>query len=363
MPAVDYSTTVPWFTAGLRPLGGAGRVLILCRDDVTSCLRRLDAVEIVRGVLIDHDAAATVLPPEAYLRWDNTQGAYTRSIAMPGGIVRDGRALYGLKVINASVSNPAAGLERAAGLGLCFDPETARVTGVVEVGLISAVRTAAVSAVAVHATGHAEATSLAVAGCGTQGGVHLFLLLERMNGLSRVTLCDADPLVAGQLAERVRAQRPDLEVITYDQPRDAVRDAELVVTTTTVDDGYIAPDWIAPGALVVNVSLADLTDETLLAAGAIYVDDVGLVADAPRRPLGRLMRDGRIAAPGTATRTQKAIDGTIGALLSGRCAAVPAMLPYTVVNPFGMGVIDVALMDAIRRTAAELGLGVEVALG
>ena len=115
MAAVYGFTSMPWFTAGLRPLGGAGPLLILSRDDVTSCLRRLDAVEIVRSVLIDHDAGATVLPPEAYLRWDNTQGAYTRSIAMPGGVVRDGRALYGLKVINASVSNPAVGLERAAG--------------------------------------------------------------------------------------------------------------------------------------------------------------------------------------------------------------------------------------------------------
>lgn len=360
--STEELTRTPWFTAGLRGLGGAGGVLMISRDEVARCLRLLDPAAIVREALIEHHAGRTVLPAEAYLRWDNDQGAYTRSIAMPGGIVRDGESAYGMKIINASVSNPAAGLERAGGVGLCFDPQTARISAIIEIGLISSVRTAAVSLVGVQAAGHGDATALAVLGCGTQGGTHLFLLADRLPNLRRVALHDADPAAAAALAGRVRRHRPGIEVAVLPDARAAMRDADLVVTATTADDGYLPPDWIMPGAAVVNVSLADLTADALLQAGRLYVDDVELVEQNPRRPLGRLMQQGLVTAPGS-TGSGRPIDATIGALAAG--AALAAPLPptsYTVINPFGMGVLDVALLDAIRRAATGLDLGTEVTL-
>ncbi|MEU7824292.1 ornithine cyclodeaminase [Catellatospora sp. NPDC049133] len=361
--STEELTRLPWFAAGLRGLGGAGSVLLISRDEVARCLELLDPVAIVREALVEHHAGRTLLPAEAYLRWDNDQGAYTRSIAMPGGIVRDGGpAAYGMKIINASVSNPAAGLERAGGVGLCFDPQTARISAIIEIGLISSVRTAAVSLVGVQAAGHADATCLAVLGCGTQGGTHLFLFADRLPGLRLVALHDADPAAAAALAERARLHRPGIEVAVLPDARAALRDADLVLTATTADDGYLPPDWIRPGAAVVNVSLADLTAEALLQAGRLYVDDVELVEQNPRRPLGRLMQQGLVTAPGS-TGGGRPIDATIGALAAGAVhAAPPPSGSYTVINPFGMGVLDVALLDAIRRAATGLGLGTEVTL-
>jgi ornithine cyclodeaminase/alanine dehydrogenase-like protein (mu-crystallin family) len=345
-----------WFTAGLPGLRGAGTVAVLSRADVLNCLDALDVVALVRRTLADHDAGRCVLPGEAYLRWDNSRGAYTRSIAMPGAVP----GAYGMKIINASVSNPEVGLERAGGVGLCFDPETARITAVVEVGIISAVRTAAVSAIAVDVTGHTDAESLTVLGCGAQGGTHAALFLERLPRLSRVTLFDRVPGAADRLAERLRRLRTGLDVQVTSDAATAVAAGQVIVATTTVDGGYLPPEWIPAGALVVNVSLADLTAEALLAAGALYVDDVDLVAENPRRPLGDLMARGQVTRPGSATG--RAIDGTIGGLVTGRhhLARTEA---YTVVNPFGMGVLDVALLDEVRRHAARTGLGTAVDLG
>jgi N-[(2S)-2-amino-2-carboxyethyl]-L-glutamate dehydrogenase len=44
---------------------------------------------------------------------------------MQGGLTGE-RPIYGMMLINASVSNPAKGMERAGGLSFLFDPETAR---------------------------------------------------------------------------------------------------------------------------------------------------------------------------------------------------------------------------------------------
>ncbi|MEV0425768.1 ornithine cyclodeaminase [Micromonospora sp. NPDC050495] len=349
-----------WFDQADTGLAGAGTVTVLSRDDVRGCLRDLDPVEVVRATLAEHDRGRCVLPAEAYLRWENAEGAYTRSIGMPGG-VRSAPPSYGMKIINASVSNPAAGLDRAGGIGLCFDPETARITTILEAGLLSAVRTAAVSAVGVDAAGYAGARSLAIVGCGAQGRMHAALLRRRLPELRAVSLFDRSPAAARRLAAAL--DHGDLRVTVHADAREAVAAGEVTVLTTTADEGYVEPDWPRTGALVVNVSLGDLTDATLLGAAALYVDDLDLVADNPRRPLGRLMAAGLVARPDGGGGPARPIDATLGGLLTGRNAARGVAAPYVVLNPFGMGVLDVALYAAVAAHARRAGIGSPVRLG
>jgi ornithine cyclodeaminase len=346
---------VNWFDLAGTGLAGAGDVTVLSRDEVRRCLAELDAVDVVRATLAAHDRGESLLPAEAYLKWENSQGAYTRSIGMPGAV----RSHYGMKIINASVSNPSAGLERAGGIGLCFDEETARITTIMEAGLLSAVRTAAVSAVGVDAAGYSGARSLAIVGCGAQGRMHAALLTRRLPGLRAVSLYDRSPEVAHALA----ATLADFEVTVHADARSAVATGEIAVFTTTVDEGYVEPDWPRPGALLVNVSLGDLTDATFLDAAAVYVDDLDLVADNPRRPLGRLLAAGLVSRPGETGGTARPIDATLGGLLTGRHTIGDVKTPHVVLNPFGMGVLDVALYGAVAAQARRAGIGATVHLG
>lgn len=341
-----------WFDEAGTGLAGAGEITVLSRDDVRESLAALDPVAVVRATLEDHDRGRTQLPAEAYLRWENSRGAYTRSIGMPGAV----RSHHGMKIINASVSNPDLGLERAGGIGLCFDEETARITTIMEAGLLSAVRTAAVSAVGVDAAGYTGARSLAVVGCGAQGRMHALLLARRLPALTSVALYDRSPDAAAGLA----AALPDVETTVHGSARAAVAAAEIAVFTTTADEGYAGPDWAHPGALLVNVSLGDLTDATFLEAAAVYVDDLDLVADNPRRPLGRLMAAGQVSRPGGPARP---IDATLGGLLTGRHQTRGIAHPFVVLNPFGMGILDVALYAAVAEQARHTGLGTAVHLG
>ena len=347
-----------WFDQAGTGLTGAGEVLLLSRDEVRRCLEEIDPVDVIRDTLADHDRGRCQLPAEAYLRWDNSQGAYTRSIGMPGAV----GANYGMKIINASVSNPAAGLERAGGIGLCFDEETARITTIMEAGLLSAVRTAAVSAVGVDAAGYTEATSLTIVGCGAQGRMHAALLARRLPHLRTMSLYDRSVDTAHGLAATIT--RDDLPVTVHPDARAAVAASEITVFTTTVDEGYVEPGWVRPGALLVNVSLGDLTNETFLDAAAVYVDDLDLVADNPRRPLGRLMAAGLVTRPGDTTGgPARQIDATLGGLLTGRYTALGVATPHVVLNPFGMGVLDVALYAAVATQARRDGIGSTVHLG
>lgn len=346
--------------------GGAGEVRMLSRHDVRRCLVGVDVVGVVRETLVLHDRGRCVLPDEGYLPWRNSEGAYSRSIAMPGAVLpTDGAPSYGLKIINASVSNPSHGLERAGGVGICMDPETARITTIMEVGLLSALRTAAVTAVGVEATGFADTDSVAIVGCGMQGRTHLFLLLNCLPGVRRVALYDWSAERTGLLAADVAARAPHVSVTVGREVADTVRGARLVITATTSDEGYVPAGWLDPHALVAHVSLADLTDDAILGASALYVDDVELIVGNPRRPLGRLMSEGRVVGPDApqAAPGVKRIDATLGGLLDGRHRPVGAPQAHSVLNAFGMGVLDVALLDAVRGRAETLGVGVSVPMG
>ena len=220
---------------------------------------------------------------------------------MPGALAQEGRPpVVGMKTINASIGNPGRGIPRSQGFTLLLDPETARPLALMEAAYISAMRTAAVTALAVRHLAVAEPRGLALLGCGALAQAHVALLLRTVPTLRRITLYDVAPDRAKSVAHHI-ASLPgaaDIETVVAGAGRARrVRDAELVVPVTTVTQGYIEPDWLRPGALVCHVSLDDLTEAAVLSAGTVIVDDWSLVRDDPRRLLGRMHRAGTLLGP------------------------------------------------------------------
>lgn len=322
-------------------------ILFLDRSAVRECVAGVDICAIIADVLRDHAAGRAVIASEGYLAWTNSASAYCRSIAMLGGLQRSSGAVYGLKVINAAVSNPQHGLERAGGVSLLFDPETARPKVIAEAGYLSALRTAGYSVLSIAQLGPASWESVSMIGCGTQAATHVELLVASFPGLRQLHVFDLDPARAQQFAAEVNAQYPALRVNVADNARNAVRSAPVIITVTTSAVPYIPAAWIEPGSFVAHVSLDDLMADVFCGAQALYVDDVDLVRDNPRRILGRLLHDGSVTS----------ITGTLGMVLAGHCPAVRPSTGFVVSNPFGMSILDVGLIAAVYRQAGARQLG------
>ncbi|MEV8457798.1 ornithine cyclodeaminase family protein [Streptomyces sp. NPDC052095] len=344
----------------------------LSRADVVEAARGLDIVATVAEALTLHSAGQSVLPEEAYLGWTTPQGDAARLLAMPGALTRPGRPpVVGMKTINASIGNPGRGIPRSQGFTLLLDPETARPLALMEAAYISAMRTAAVTALGVRHLAVAEPRGLALLGCGPLARAHIALLLPTVPTLRRIALYDVAPERAKSLAEHI-ASLPGadaIETVIAEGPREAVREAELVVPVTTVTEGYIEPDWLRPGALVCHVSLDDLTEAAVLAAGTVIVDDWSLVRDDPRRLLGRMHRAGTLLGPDgtpregvTARPGARPVDGTLGDVLAGRHPGRRDQDETVISNPFGMSILDVAVADRIHARAEAAGLGARLTL-
>jgi N-[(2S)-2-amino-2-carboxyethyl]-L-glutamate dehydrogenase len=342
------------------------RFRYLSRRDVMAACQSVDIIAAVQDALRRHADGATILPEEAYLGWTTPDGHAARCLAMPGAVLTDGPPVLGLKTINASMGNPGRGLPRSQGFTILLDPETARPLALMEAAYVSAMRTAAVTALAARALGVARPRTLALIGCGTLAQAHARLLVASVPTLREVRLYDTVPRRAADLAD-VIAGLPGgagLSVVLTDGPRRCVADADLVVPVTTTTAGYIESGWLAPGALVAHVSLDDLTEDAVLGADLVVVDDWGLVSADPRRLLGRMYRSGTLLdakgepRPGVPARPgARRVDATLGDILTGRHPGRARETDVVISNPFGMAVLDVAVADRVLAAAAAGGLG------
>src|ERR1700684_1092509 len=114
---------------------------------------------------------------------------------MPGAMGT--RAPFGAKLISVFPGNSVQGIQSHQGLVILFDPETGAPVCVVHAGELTAIRTAAASAVATDALARPDARRLAILGYGEQAATHA-------RAIGKVRQLDSI-VVWGRSRERARA--------------------------------------------------------------------------------------------------------------------------------------------------------------
>jgi len=337
----------------------------LSRDDVVRAVATIDPVAVVAETLRLHSENRVVLADEANLAWRSPGKAANRCLAMPGAVDFDDSHAVGLKTINTSSGNLGAGLPRAEGFTVLLDNETARPRVLMEAAHISALRTAAVTAVAAQNLGREAMSTMGLIGCGTQAMAHLMLLSDTVPTLTEVRLFDIDAARAERFRARAVALRPWLRIEVMPSARDCVTGVDLVVPVTTVTKGYIPWDWLTPGTLVSNVSLDDLLPDVVHRCDLLVLDDWDLVSGDSRRLLGRMYRAGDLLSPsevvaghgsepGTSARR---VDATLGEVVAGAHGGRRADTDIVVCNASGMAVLDIAVAHRVATAAERAGIG------
>jgi len=330
----------------------------LTGDDVLAAVQHTDPVTVVSDTLLLHAEGRTTLPEEACLGWQTTGGATARSLVLPGALWGAEPAL-GVKIINSSLANPDRGIPRANGLIVLFDRETARPVAIMHAAHLSALRTSAYTALSVRLLGPPAPAKIAVIGAGALGQAHLRLLAPRCPG-AWFAVHDHLPHRRDELVSTMTAE--GLPCRPAHTAQDAVRDAGIVITTTTTTTGYLPYGWLAPGALVAHVSLDDVLPDVVKLADLVIVDDWPLVAADGKRLAGRMYRSGELLGPGgetydVAAPTARRVDATLADIVSGRHPGRRSPDQIVLSNPFGMGILDVAMGAEVLRVAVGLGLG------
>src|SRR6185295_13195607 len=164
------------------------------------------------------------------------------------GLAPDDQPVAGVKVLTVVPANYLHGEESHRGLVLLFEEERGGPLAILDASSITAIRTAAASAVATRALARKDAGDLAILGSGTQARSHLEAM-QAVRTLRRVRIWSRNLENARRLAEE-EGERLGLAVEAVSSARAAVEGAALICTVTAATEPVLLGEWIAPGAHV-----------------------------------------------------------------------------------------------------------------
>lgn len=323
-------------------------VLILSHDDVIAALPPDACADAMAEVLAAHARGQAQMPLRSVVRFDGAAGFMGLMPAWRGGEEQ----VFALKTLCLMPGNPARGLDTHQGTVTLFDGATGVPTAILDASAVTAVRTAAVSAVATRTLAREDARVLAILGAGVQGKAHLQALVGvREFGDVRVyspTEAHARAVAAGG----------DGRARVVSSAEDAIRGADVVVLATSAREPVLRRDWLEPGAHVNAVgastpSVRELDVDTV-AACALFCDS--------RESLRNEAGEYRLALEQGAITGENHVRGELGEVLAGSAPGRLHADELTVFRSLGLAVEDLAAAECAVTRARRMRIGTEVEL-
>jgi len=317
------------------------RILWLSRADVEAAsLSPTDTIACIRDALVWRAEGRVEMPPKFGVHPPEGRHVHAMPAVLPGS------AGFGMKWIGDFPNNRTLGLPTLSALIVLNDPHTGAVLTVMDGTVVTAMRTAAMTAVSLQACARPEAAVATIVGTGVQARAHLAMLRHAMPSLATVFVVGRDGHAARQLCDEMGPRVTPTLVPTADRG-DAARAADVIITvTTSVTTRLLEPEWLRPGVTVV------VLDNGGKETGILHVVDRVLVDD--RRPFG----DAEVLA--RFTTGVPPIAAEIGEILLGRREGRSSAEQRILVLNLGIAACDIALAEQVYARASSLGRGILV---
>jgi ornithine cyclodeaminase/alanine dehydrogenase-like protein (mu-crystallin family) len=313
------------------------RILYLSGEQVSACaISPSDVNALVEASLLAKAGGRAVNWP-------------TMTMPLPGGgrfVAKGGVSeelgFAAIKWFAIKPGHRARGVQDHRPLLLLSDARGGAPVAVMEASWITAVRTAAISAVAAKHMARKDSRSVGFIACGAQARSHLAAFratfqIERVIGFSRRRE------TAVRFCEEVRQGGLAAEVAQ--DPRDAVAEADLIVTSVPPDsesNGFLDGDWVSPGTFAAMVDRGYSWKKSAFSVfNRIVTDDFALSGPGGSE---RLNFEGKLA-------------GDLGQIVSGAVAGRRSDDERSAIAFSGIGLADAAVAIEVYGRARAKGLG------
>ncbi len=297
------------------------KLLILSEQEVHQLLTMRDCIAVMEEALADLARGKVTNPLRSMTRGEGSAGIL--------GLMPAYRGDYGLKEVCVYPGNPARGLDTHLGCVILHDGETGAPKAIMNASAITAIRTAAVSAVATKLLARDDAHILAILGAGVQGQSHL----------------QAIPLVRDIKEVRIFSRT---ERQLANSAEEAVRGADIIVTATSSREPVLEREWIAPGAHINAVGSSVKTsreiDTETMKTASLFVD----------RRESTLNESGDYLMSGVGPEHIRA---EIGEILIGQAKGRTSKEEITLFKSLGLAVEDLASAQFLFQEAQRRGRG------
>jgi len=323
------------------------KTLILPEELVRDLLSMREVVEVVESAFREKALGRVQMPPKTYLFYDDVGDLRVMPCYMSSSRISS------VKIVNSHPRNRERGLPTVMATIFLIDPETGFPRAIMGGTWITGMRTGAAGAVAVKYLARRDSRVVAFIGAGAQARMQLLGVREVLPSIREVRVFDIRS-GAGEdfldYAEKVCPGGCSLRLA--DSAREAVMDADVIVTTTPSRRPIVMSEWISEGVHL-NCIGADapgkqeLDPEILRRASKIVVDDVEQAVHSGE--LNVPIRSGIIH--------REAIYGEIGEIVAGLKKGRERESEITVFSSTGLAIQDAVTAELAYRRALERGLG------
>jgi N-[(2S)-2-amino-2-carboxyethyl]-L-glutamate dehydrogenase len=262
------------------------------------------------------------------------------------------RSAVGMKWIASFPDNRQLGRPRASGLIILNCPETGVPVAVMDGGLISAMRTGAMTGLGVRYLAPKKTRKIGIVGAGLQSRTQVLGMCTELRDVEEIALFGRQISAAESVAEDCR-RRWAAPVRAVRSIEEALRDADVALTVTTSQEPLIRAQQVKPGALTIQLAGHECEFDVILQCKKIIADDWetvkerGIMTPAIMHRQG-LLRDGDVQA-------------SLGELILGTKVGRESDERIHFCH-MGLGLNDVALAWAVYENARARNLGVNLPL-
>ena len=325
--------------------------LVISASDVRRLLPMQTCIDLMADALMTLAGGEAINPLRQGIRLPHDLGI----LGLMPGYMSDPHT-FGLKVVSVFPGNHGTEYDSHQGAVVLFETEHGSPVAIVDASAITAIRTAATTAVATRLLAREDAAQLAILGSGVQARTHLDAMVA-VRPVRQARVYSPNAKHRENCARQASAAL-GIPVEAVESARLAVEDADIICTTTSSKDPVLMGDWLAPGchvnAVGSSVRHARELDTAAVLKSRLFVDRLESTVNEAGDFLFPL-EDGAL--------DETHIVGEIGDILLGKLGGRQSTDEITLFKSLGLAVEDLAAAHFVYNRALEVGGGVPVELG
>ena len=322
------------------------KILASCSEEVKQLLPVKECIDAMEMMFRSLATQETTISERLIISLSRGRG---HLLVMPSSY----KDLVSTKIMTIFNENARTSFETIQGAVMIFDGENGRLLGIIDSNRLTAIRTAAVSALATKLLARSDATRLAILGSGTQAAAHLEAMSFARN-ISKVRVWSRTRNHAKTLANKAA----NLDAAVVDSVQEAVHNADIICTATSSPVPILSRSWLSEGC---HINAIGAYSETTREIDTETVKDSLLFVDsriAAMKEAGDFLipkKEGEV--------TDEHILGELSELVTGSVKGRTDANEITLFKSVGLAVEDAAAGKLLYQNASKESKGTWIEFG
>ena len=288
---------------------------------------------------------------EAFKNWKRFRIVKRTSFYYPFGVVEImpvcSKEYCAIKIVNGHPSNPERGLLSVVATGMLIDVPTGYPLMISEATLLTAIRTAATTALATDYLSRKDSINLGIIGTGAQSEF-LCLAINRVRSIDRILAYDIDRRALEKFRKNLK--RMDFNVERCSSSKEVAQGSDILTTATTCRGRAVLADWI-PEGVHINAIGGDAPGKTEL--DPAILKRAKIVVEYKEQALV----EGEVQNVG-----EECIYAELWEVVAGLKKGRESREEVTVFDSVGFALEDLVILKMVYKLVKKLNLGREVNL-